>query len=216
MKTVIRILKMVMILAVAAFPAIGFPQEDVVGALDSLAWRQEIGLVTLTPNEVAMVGFFIPVWLDSSTGKVTRLVTYEEVTPLVTYEVAIFDKDGMLVGNTVVEVPPDGFGMVRIAATDITSIHPNPLLTLNGSEAKRIPLENGLLSLRVTLWVHRKGINPFTGEEVIFKAKPARSIVSITTLGTDGATRATTSTVKWFNESKGFGFITPGDGGEGL
>lgn len=214
MPTVIRILKMVMILTVAAFPAIGFPQEDVVGALDSLAWRQEIGLVTLTPNEVAMVGFFIPVWLDASTGKVTRLVTYEEVTPLVTYEVDIFDKDGILVGNTVVEVPPDGFGMVRIAATDITSI--NPLLTLNGSEAKRIPLENGLLTLRVTLWVHRKGVNPFTGEEVVFKAKPARSVVSMTTLGPDGATLATTSTVKWFNESKGFGFITPSDGDEDL
>jgi len=49
----------------------------------------------------------------------------------------------------------------------------------NGPGAYTVPGLMKLLVLRKPATKARKGINPFTGEETMFKAKPARNVVKI-------------------------------------
>ena len=181
---------LVVALSLSLFVAASAPAEDVTDAgrnvcgTDFLEWQSEIGPISFAPSEGMTAGFSIELPPGQS--------GMDQAT-LVTYDVDVVDRDGRVVGSAVVEAPVAGFGSVGITATDVTST--DVLLLINKKSGSRVPLENnGRLALRVAVSPRRKGINSFTGEEMMIKAKPRRFLqVSVTIFGSDGKTHGVTT-----------------------
>ena len=53
------------------------------------------------------------------------------------------------------------------------------LLGCGGPGVYTVPGLLLVMVVRMRGWLARKGTNPFTGEEMMFKAKPARNIVKV-------------------------------------
>jgi nucleoid DNA-binding protein len=79
----------------------------------------------------------------------------------------------------------DKTGLTR---KDVSAVFENLNVLIKRNVGRRGPGEftvPGLLKIRVVkkpATKARKGINPFTGEEMVFKAKPARKAVKLTAL----------------------------------
>lgn len=198
MSTVHRILAIftIFILPVASYSdvvAIDLPQKFLV--------FEDRNDVHFAPGESVVVSFSLPrpgnIGMDRGV--------------FVTYDVDVLDQNGLEVGSTVLEEPVAGLGLVGIEVTDITPI--DALLIINDEIGSRVALVNGRLLLQIAVSARRIGRNPATGEAIQINASNV-VIGSMSILGSDGSTHATTGTVKWFNTSKGFGFIAPDDGSE--
>ena len=110
---------------------------------------------------------------------------------MLTYDVDVSDKNGMVVGTTVVEAPAAGFGLVGITVTEVTSS--DVVLVINGENSNRVPLENGRLALQVTASSRRTGRNPQTGEVITIKARNVILQGSVTIFGSNGETHGVTT-----------------------
>ncbi|MBN1817487.1 MAG: HU family DNA-binding protein [Sedimentisphaerales bacterium] len=65
------------------------------------------------------------------------------------------------------------------AVLDAMSAQIKKSLGKNGPGAYAVPGLMKIMVIRKPATKARKGINPFTGEETVFKAKPARNVVKI-------------------------------------
>jgi len=207
MNTAFRILA---IITMATLPSIGHPVVAVDGTVDPgdyIIWQNSTGPINFAPaDESVIVSFSIQFPGDSRMAPET----------LVTYDIGVFDQNGVMVGSTVVEAPLAGFGLVDISATDVTP--ENALLIINKLDASTVELFNNHNRVALQVIVSRRAVgrNPHTGETIKIRAKPGLAYHmrwSVTIVGSDGNTRATTGTVKGLM-SKGFGFIAPSDGGD--
>ena len=131
-------------------------------------------------------------------------------TVTITYTVR--DEDGTLVGEVSQSVPVNAIATMRFEAGETMSegyvsynANGTPIGQLTTS-GERIPAS---IKMRAKI---TDGIGPAT--EALMTVPASRVPVTNQTIinKNTGETRATTGTVKWFNPTKGFGFIQPDDG----
>jgi len=80
----------------------------------------------------------------------------------------------------------DGCGMskkeVSSVLDELTSVIRRHLKKRGGAGSCTVPGLMKIKTIRKPATKARPGVNPFTGEETIFKAKPARTVVKVTPL----------------------------------
>jgi hypothetical protein len=140
----------------------------------------------------------------------------------VKYDLVAYDPKGKKVFSYPVLFLVGGTGYAVISASDCNG--DSAYLYVDGNLVTDEPAEGVVVAYRTRLNLsfkyHRDAGGPGSVGQDIVAAYYANEnsfppfVGAITTISTDGSTRAATGTVRWFNESKGFGFIAPSDGGK--
>lgn len=196
-----KILGILAILAIAAFPAVGYTQDG--GVYHVLERSFAVGQ-SINEGVELLVGLDNPENVVPAGTKIT--FTYE-----------VMNIGGEKIGEFTQEAAVGGFSKV-VFTTELTSSGGAILRRHDGENVIVGVIDAGVEFNRVGYVVNvlrsKSGQNPDTGEEVPIPP-PADTFTIVTTFTNNtGTTQATTGAVKWFNRSKGFGFITPEDGGE--